>query len=286
MRAINDRTRSANTQFFALIGKKLTHSLSVPIHRMFFEETGIQGAYRLIEIAEDRLEDATRAFSLLGFQGFNVTIPYKQAIMPWLKKIDDFAARVGAVNTVLRREDGLYGFNTDVSGFLAMLARMSVSVAGQECVVLGASGGAARAAIEALRSEGATKLWLVTRDPAGRPDCGPDAEWIGYEALPEVRAALLVNCTPVGMYPNTDASPLPAELLPRFGAVADMIYNPLETRLMRDARAAGLSAENGLYMLVAQAVAAQEIWQGQRYGAALTDVIFTRLSGAIERGEY
>ena len=286
MSVINDHTHSANTQFFALIGKKLAHSLSVPIHRMFFEEIGIQGAYRLIEIPEDRLSEATQAFALLGFAGFNVTIPYKQAIMPFLSGIDPFARRVGAVNTVCRRPDGLYGYNTDVPGFLAMLRRLETHVSGQACVILGASGGAAKAAIEALRTEGAKKLWLVTREPAGRASLGDDAEWSGYEALGDLDAALLVNCTPVGMYPNADASPLDAALLPRFGAVADMIYNPLETRLMREARAAGLPAQNGLYMLVAQAVAAQEIWQGARYDQNLTDKIFARLSQGIQRGEY
>ena len=285
MREINDRTHSANTQFFALIGKKLTHSLSVPIHRMFFEETGIAGAYRLTEIPEDRIGDAADAFQLLGYQGFNVTIPYKQAIMPFLKQIDPLASHAGAVNTVCRREDGLYGYNTDVIGFTLMLDRLGTNVEGQNCVLLGGSGGVAKAVIEALRTCKAKKLYLVTRDPSGRI-CEADTEWIGYDALPDLSAALLVNCTPVGMYPNVDASPLAPGLVKNFGAVADTIYNPLETRLMHDARQSGIPTENGLYMLVAQAIAAQEIWQGEKYPIELTNKIFDRLSEGIRRGDY
>lgn len=285
MREITDSVHSANTQFFALIGKKLTHSLSVPIHRMFFEETGILGAYRLTELPEDRLCEAANAFQLLGYRGFNVTIPYKQSIMPFLKHIDPFAQSVGAVNTVCLREDGLYGYNTDVIGFLAMLDRMNVQVRNRDCVILGASGGAAKAAIEALRSRGARMLYLVTRAPSGRL-AAAGTEWIDYSALHSLSAELLVNCTPVGMYPNTDVSPLSSEILNHFGAVADMIYNPLETKLLHDARMLDRPAENGLYMLVGQAIAAQEIWQGKSYPAALTDTIFSRLIKAIQRGDY
>ena len=170
-------------------------------------------------------------------------------------------------------------------GFTLMLDRLGTNVEGQNCVLLGGSGGVAKAVIEALRTRKAKKLYLVTRDPSGRI-CEADTEWIGYDALPDLSAALLVNCTPVGMYPNVDASPLAPGLVKNFGAVADTIYNPLETRLMHDAREAGIPTENGLYMLVAQAIAAQEIWQGEKYPIELTNKIFDRLSEGIRRGDY
>ena len=251
---------------YGLLGRKLSHSLSVPIHRAFFERRGLETSYELLELEPDQALNLRALMDAEGFDGLNVTIPYKQAVMPLCDELTDEAQRVGAVNTLLRKGDRLIGHNTDWYGFEALLAHAGVEPAGRSCAVLGATGGAAKAAIQALRAGGA-ELILVSRQ-------GP----VRYEDLPRADFDLLVNCTPVGMFPDADASPVPSELAAR-ADVVDMIYNPAETALMADARAAGRRAENGLYMLVAQAVAAEAFWRGEPIDADIIRFIYARMRG-------
>lgn len=192
--------------------------------------------------------------------------------MPLLDGVDDFARQVGAVNTVLCRNGASRGYNTDVAGFMAMLERYGIPVAGHPAYVLG-TGGASQAARIALKALGAASVTLVSR----RPEPGE----LGYGELAERFSGVLVNCTPVGMYPHGEGCPLTGEqlrvMLPRACGVADMIYNPAETCLTRAAREAGVPACTGLYMLIHQAVEAESIWQGQSLGRALTDQLMKEL---------
>ena len=256
---------------YALLGERLGHSLSVPIHQAVFRHTGWAGEYCLLEIPRGQL--AARFPALLReMDGLNVTIPYKQEVMPLLSSVDDFAAGVGAVNTVSIRDGQAQGFNTDVAGFMAMLRFHGLEAAGRPAFVLG-TGGASRAAAAGLRALGAASVTMVSRHPQG--------EEIGYAQLTEQFSGLLVNCTPAGMYPDSEGCPLsPAQLaavLPRASGVADMIYRPAQTVLTRAAQAQGVPACTGLMMLIHQAVAAEEIWQGRALGMELTQQLMKEL---------
>ena len=255
---------------FGLIGEKLGHSLSAVIHEKVFERLDVGADYRLIEIPREELDSRLPAL-LRQLDGFNVTIPYKQAVIPFLKELDSAARAIGAVNTVCCGEAS--GHNTDAPGFAAMLRREGIDPAGRECFVLG-NGGASRAVIAALNTLGASRVTLVSRRPEG--------DMISYGELALRFSGILVNCTPVGMWPKTEACPIPEQtlmsMLPRAEAVADVIYNPGETVLTRTARAAGVKACTGLYMLVAQALEADRIWLRREIPEDMTEEIMKELT--------
>lgn len=240
---------------YALIGEKLGHSLSVPIHEAMFERLHIDADYRLVEIPRDEhFSDNARAL-MDQVDGFNITIPYKQDIMPLLDEIDGKAARIGAVNTVVCGSTR-HGHNTDERGFAEMLAYHGIDPAGQPCYVLG-TGGSSKAIRVALEELGAASVTNVSRTPSGSV--------IGYSDLVRMPGGVIVNCTPAGMFPHPEGCPIPDDIidavLDRTTGVADLIYNPPETRLTAAARAHGLPACTGLYMLIAQAVEAERLWQ-------------------------
>ncbi len=268
-------------EFYGLIGEKLGHSLSEPIHRMFFEMMGIEGAYKLVEIPRERLGELGGAMRLLGVRGMNVTIPYKQAIMAQLDAVDDMARRVGAVNTMLLRDGKISGHNTDVEGLRALMVRHQIPVQGAVAVILG-TGGVSRAALEVLLSGGAKTIYYVSRDKAGKSVPDERVICVDYQDLEELSGDILINCTPVGMFPKADACPVKREIIARFEHLVDTIYNPLETVFLKIGRELGKNTCNGLYMLVAQAMAAQAIWQGQAVPGEVTERIYQRLRDQME----
>jgi shikimate dehydrogenase len=263
-----------------LIGYPLGHSLSPALHQAALEACGLAGAYRLYSIAPS--EAGEREIELLlgrvrvgDVQGLNVTIPHKQNVQKFLDRLTPTAEAVGAVNTIfLDRQGQLVGENTDVPGFLRDVSRL-VSAEKGAAVVLGA-GGSARAVVHALAQSGwevrilarrAGQAEALARAAAGGGEqrhisTGPLEREALEAALRDCR--LLVNTTPVGMYPKPDACPWPEDIpLPARCAVYDLVYNPLETRLLHRARQAGLAASNGAGMLVAQAALAFALWTGQ-----------------------
>lgn len=259
---------------YGLIGEKLGHSFSVPIHQAIWEKIGVDATYRLIEIPRDTFQQNVSA--LLGtLDGFNVTVPYKQMVMPLLHKIDPYAEAVGAVNTVLTGETSC-GYNTDDPGFEQMLRHWHIDVAGKNAFILG-SGGAMHACRSALRRMGAKGIFIVSRTPQQTDEISYDDF---YARFPD-EGGLLVNTTPVGMYPNNSGCPISLEKLPlivsRASAVADIIFNPAETILTSAARTAGTPSCTGLYMLIAQAVAAESIWQGRDMPHDLSDTLMKEL---------
>ena len=188
-----------------------------------------------------------------AFRGINVTIPYKQTVIPYLDTVSDQAREIGAVNTVVRDGQGkLHGYNTDFFGFDALMTHAGMDPAGKKCLVLG-SGGASRAVTACLRHRGAGEIRVISRS-------GED----NYSNLDRHGdAAFLVNATPVGMYPKAGVSPVDLTLFPRLEGVLDLIYNPARTALLLQAEELGIPGENGLYMLVAQAKAAAELFLGR-----------------------
>lgn len=265
------------TDMYCVIGKKLAHTLSPEIHRAYFELSGRQGEYTAVELTEEEIARG-REF-LLGYDGVNVTIPYKQAVMPLLDGISDEAREIGAVNTIKREGGKLFGYNTDPYGFEAMLASRGIDPSGKSAYVLG-YGGAARSVIYALNRLGAD-VTVVSRDPARAAADGHAA--IDYEELRRREGYLLVNCTPMGMYPNADASPVGDDVVARFDAAADLIYNPVLTRFLRSAISLGKRAVGGLYMLVAQAMKSQHIWTGDDGAEALTKTVYDRIARGFLR---
>lgn len=224
---------------YGLLGRKLGHSWSVPIHQAL----GC-GDYRLIELEPAELP----AFlSREDIGGLNVTIPYKMDVMPLCDAVDENATAIGSVNTIVRRDGKLLAFNTDADGFCFMARRAGVDFHGKKALVLG-SGGASRTAVACARKLGAREVVVISRS-------GPD----NYENLSRhADADIVVNTTPVGMYPGNGAAAVDLTAFPRCRGVLDLIYNPHRTALVLQAQALGIPCSDGLSMLVAQAKAAEE----------------------------
>ena len=226
-----------------LLGRKLGHSYSPQIHSHLASYE-----YTLFEKEPEELE----AFLKNGsFTGLNVTIPYKKDVIPYLDELSPTAKRLGAVNTIVRREDGtLIGHNTDYFGFCSMVGRSGLAVAGKKVLVLG-SGGASNTAVAALEEMGA-QVVVISRSGENN-----------YDNLHRhADAAVIVNTTPVGMYPKTGVSPISLERFQKLEGVLDVVYNPARTQLLLDAESRGLIAMNGLWMLVAQAKESAEWFAG------------------------
>ena len=227
---------------FGLLGKKLGHSYSPAIHTQLGS-----APYGIFEKTEEELPDFLQNGDFLGL---NVTIPYKKTVVPYCAELSDTARALGSVNTLVRRADGtLYGDNTDYYGFMSLVGKSGIAPKGKKALVLG-SGGASVTVCAVLRSLGAA-VTVISRDGADN-----------YENLHRhADAALIVNTTPVGMYPHNGASPLDLAQFPQCEAVFDLIYNPQRTALLLQAEALGIPAFGGLHMLVAQAKASSQQFQ-------------------------
>lgn len=222
-----------------LLGRSLSHSYSPQIHAVLGTYP-----YQLFEKEPEELEQFLKEGD---FTGINVTIPYKKAVIPYLDALSPIAQKLGAVNTIVRRADGtLYGHNTDYSGFQAMITHSGLSVAGKKSLVLG-SGGASNTACAVLEEMGADVI-VISRSGEHTYD----------NLVRHNDAALIVNATPVGMYPDTGCTPVDLSLFPKLEGVLDLVYNPARTQLLLEAEKRGLVAVNGLLMLVAQAKEAAE----------------------------
>ena len=242
-----------------LLGRKLGHSYSPQIHNLLGDYS-----YVLFEKEPEELENFLKNGN---FSGLNVTIPYKKEVIPYLSELSPTAQKMGCVNTVLRRSDGtLYGHNTDYFGFTSLVRHAGLSVAGKKVLVLG-SGGASNTAVAALKDLGASPV-VISRSGENN-----------YGNLHLHRdAAAIVNATPVGMYPNTGVSPIDLGRFPHLEGVLDVIYNPARTQLLLDAEKLGIPRENGLWMLVAQAKEAAEVFTGGKISDEVIEKIYRRLS--------
>ncbi|GLI58225.1 hypothetical protein PM10SUCC1_37390 [Propionigenium maris DSM 9537] len=242
---------------FILIGEKLGHSYSPEIHRASMRKMGVQGDYSLLEVSSQEIPGVIEDIRGGKISGMNVTIPYKVEVMNYLDLITPEAKEIGAVNTVALEDGKLVGYNTDYWGFRYTLEKNEVDIEGKRCVILG-GGGSARAVIKALQDMGGI-VYLVSRSPERIRESFSNFKGlsiISYTELEELQGELIVNTTPVGMYPKTDACVVDAQIIQNFSRAVDLIYNPQETLFLSRAK----EGENGLYMLVGQAVKAQEIW--------------------------
>ncbi|MFQ4134691.1 shikimate dehydrogenase [Nodosilinea sp. PGN35] len=283
---------TGTTQILGIIGAPVNHSLSPVMHNAALAELGADYVYVAFPVAVDGLETAIAGFKVIGVQGFSVTIPHKQAILPLLTTVTDEAQAVGAVNTVWRTERGWAGTNTDVAGFVAPLKALK-PWAGSTVVVLG-NGGAARAVVAGCAHLGFKSVQVVGRRAEAL--AAFQRGWISsplqppltvhpWEALPTLlpTADLIVNTTPLGMHTTAGQTPLATEdlaLAPSRALVYDLIYTPRPTRLLALADQLGLATLDGLEMLVQQGAAALAIWLD---GPAPVDTMRQALVDWLER---
>lgn len=246
-----------------LLGRKLGHSYSPQIHAMLGDYQ-----YALYEKEPQEIKDF---LPNTPFVGLNVTIPYKKDVLPYCTELSDQAKKLGAVNTIIRRSDGsLLGHNTDYFGFLSMLNRTGISVDGKKVLVLG-SGGASATAVTVLKELGAHVV-VISRS-------GKD----NYNNIKKhADASVIVNATPVGMYPNVGAAPVSLDVFPTLEGVLDMIYNPARTELLQQAESRGIITENGLWMLVAQAKESAQWFTGKTIRDDIIPVIHRKLRLQME----
>lgn len=264
---------------YGLLGKKLEHSISPKIHSLIFRELSIDGCYHLFEVDEDKLKDAVFGLAAVKAKGVNVTIPYKVQVMDYLHHISPEAKKIGSVNTICFSDGYTAGCNTDYYGFGMMLDRNGIDVKGKTAVILG-TGGAARGGIQYLVDNGIKDLILVSRDISTlkNTDKLKDFNAVSYDKINTLKDTdIIINCTPCGMHPNTGSSPVEKCILNNFSTAVDLIYNPKETLFLKYARESGLKAVNGLYMLVGQAAAAQEIWNNIKISTDIVDRIYNSL---------
>lgn len=264
---------NGKTQLVGLIGWPVSHSFSPRMHNAALKALGLNWVYLPLPVPPSRVSDALRGLNALGFRGINVTVPHKEAVIPFLDEISPAATAVGAVNTILvEGETGrLLGYNTDWRGFLADLQALDVALSGRDCLVLGA-GGSARGIIYALNQASARVVLLARRVEQARQLAahlgdGAVERILPFTKLGEaaafLKAPLIINSTPLGMSPHVEGSPWPDEVpFPAGAFIYDLVYNPRETLLMRQARHAGCRTSNGLGMLLRQGAASLALWSG------------------------
>lgn len=244
---------------YGLIGKTLKHSYSKIIHEMFGKYI-----YDLVSLEENEIEAFSKNHE---YAGFNVTIPYKKTIIPYCTEISEEAKKIGSVNTVIRKSDGLlYGFNTDYAGFAALSKRAGISFEGKKVAILG-SGGTYNTAFCVVKDSGAKEIISVSR--SGDFNYSNIDKWCDCE--------IIVNTTPVGMYPDNGNSVISLKNFKKCEGVIDVIYNPLDTRLVFEAKQNGIKATGGLYMLVYQAKEAFEIFTGKKIPDEVTEKVYKSL---------
>lgn len=250
-----------------LIGRKLGHSYSCQIHHAIADYS-----YDLWELEPEQLAPFLQKGD---FAGVNVTIPYKQQVIPYLDDLSDTARAIGAVNTIVNRSGRLYGDNTDLAGMIALIRRLGLELHGKKVLILG-TGGTSKTARAAAQQLGAAEVYRLSR--SGREDA------VTYEEARRLHgdAAVLINTTPCGMYPAVEDCPLDPADFPRLEGVVDAVYNPLRTNLVLAARERGIPAQEGLYMLAAQAVYAGALFRGCQAAQADIDLAYRTVLRQVE----
>ncbi|MBK5252422.1 MAG: shikimate dehydrogenase [Peptostreptococcaceae bacterium] len=243
---------------YALIGEKLSHSFSPEIHGRIFKEMGIEGTYELIEMEKNRLEDGVEKLLASGFDGFNVTIPYKESIIPLLHEISPEAKVIGAVNTVKIESGRLRGFNTDLYGFETMLDLGGLHVTPETRALVIGTGGAAKTAAHWLQQR-TKRVWFLSRTSRKSMKKLGTFQVIERKDESVIRNMdLVVNCSPRGMFPHTDEMLIDASILGRVSMAVDLVYNPMRTLFMQEMERKNCYVASGLHMLVAQAIRARK----------------------------
>lgn len=266
----------SNTILFGVIGNPIRHSKSPIMMNRAFRETGINGIYTAFQVSSERLSDFTAGVRAMGIRGVNVTIPHKLDIMSLLDDIDAGAQAIGAVNTIVNDDGRLIGYNTDGIGYVRSLKEEAEpELLGKRIVVIGA-GGASRGIVYALASENPARITIANRSVERAKELADafadkaDIEAVSNDKLQAAcqEADIVINTTSVGMFPNTNETPIDAAWLKHVAVASDLIYNPLKTKFLQDAEQQGCRIHGGLGMFIYQGAYAFEYWTGQPAPAA------------------
>ncbi len=261
-----DEMIDARTILYGVIGNPVHHSLSPVIHNGAFRRLGLNAVYLAFEVKN--AEEALKGIRGLGVRGVSVTLPFKTEVLPLLDKIEGLARKVGAVNTIVNRQGKLIGYNTDCEGALEALEER-VDLRGKKAVLLGA-GGAARAIGFGLKERGLPVIVINRSKERGRALSEElKCDYLPMSSLARMKAGqleadIMINATSLGMHPGDGETPVPKELLKKGMIVMDIVYEPLQTRLLREAKEKGCLTVDGLEMLIRQGIAQFEIWTGRR----------------------
>lgn len=288
--ALNGHTRTCG-----LIGNPVEHTLSPVIHNYLAQETGVNLAYVPFHVGTGLLEDAVKGAWALNLLGMNVTVPYKSDVIPFLKDIDPMAEQIGAVNTLVRTEDGYKGYNTDNPGLYRAMCSDDVKIE-DECVLILGAGGVARAVAMLLAQKGAKQVIILNRTIERAKQVADEVNGIlgrdlvevmclaDYDKLPEGQKYLAIQATSVGMHPNVDAAVIEDEAFyQKIHTGYDLIFNPSETKFMKLVKAQGGRAFNGAKMLLYQGVIAYELWTGVDVSEELADKVYAKMLEAMQQ---
>lgn len=253
----------SNTFLYAVLGDPVSHSLSPFMHNSAFIHIGYNGVYLAFNVKGRGLASAISGIKALGIKGASITIPHKVAVMEFLDELDEKALKIGAVNTIVNRDGKLFGYNTDCLGATNALLEKT-DIKDKDVVILG-SGGAARATGFGIVSEGGKLTILgVLKDEGEKLAKNLGVNYYHLSELGNIDCSILINATPVGMTPDTKAMPVQRQDLKKEMVVMDIVYNPIKTRLLKEAEDLGCITVNGASMFVYQGVAQFEIWTGKK----------------------
>lgn len=283
----------AGTKLCCLIGNPVGHSISPLIHNSISEKMGINMVYTAFAVESDNVVEAVRGAYALGINGMNVTVPHKVAVMEALSQIDELAQRIGAVNTLVRAEDGFKGYNTDIIGLMRLLEDAGIEIKGNSFIILGA-GGASRAIVYLCASCGADRIFLLNRsvDKAKQlaeevnsffPDIVEALPLKDYGRIPKGKYPV-IQTTSVGLYPNCDVAPVEEDdFYELVSEGVDIICNPTNTKFMKLCAKHGAEAYNGLKMLLYQGVAAYELWNNVKVPRNICDEVLTLMEKEMQK---
>ncbi len=256
---------------FGLLGKKLTHSLSPLLHKTFFEELRIEAEYKLYEVDETEIDNFKNDMLENSIEGVNITVPYKKVFLDKLDHISDEAKEIGAINLLYIKDNKFYGDNTDYYGFKYTLEKNQVDVRNKKIAIIG-KGGASASVYKVLKDMEAKDIsFYFRKDKISK-----------IEFPKDIAGDIIINTTPVGMYPNVNDSLLDEKILKKFKVAIDLIYNPLETKFLREAKEYGLKTINGMDMLIEQALKTDEILHNIVLSAELKKKIIKNIEKKVE----
>lgn len=286
---------NGETRTYGLIGNPVEHTLSPLLQNYLAEKTGRNMVYVPFHVEKGCLEDAVKGALALNLQGCNVTVPYKTDVVKYVTELDDMAARIGAVNTLVRCERGFRGYNTDMPGLYRAMLSDGVNPEGKECVILGA-GGVARAVAMLLLEKKASRVYILNRTLerarliAEEVNRMAESEFVKvhtlkeYDKLPDNQRFLVIQATNVGMYPHVEDVVIEEEdFYNKVEVGYDLIFNPAETRFMQMTRMAGGKAYNGAKMLVYQGIIAFELWNGITITENMAEEVNQLVSEALRK---
>ncbi|MBX4266865.1 shikimate dehydrogenase [Clostridium estertheticum] len=271
------------SDLYGLLGEKLSHSVSPQIHSKVFNKLNINGYYNLFEFESKDLKAVIEGFKVIKPRGINVTIPYKIEVIEFVDEISQKAKEIGAVNTLKFEGNKIIGYNTDYFGISMLFDRYSIEVKNKKATIIG-NGGVAVTTVRYLLNKGISQITVVTRNVSKLRNNSKfnECNLLSFDEIEKLKDSdIVINCTPIGMYPNLNNSPIEKKYISKFGSAVDIIYNPKKTLFLKYAEEEGLKAVNGLYMLVGQGIASQEIWNNIKIPKIIIDEIYDEIEKEV-----